>query len=110
VKIPDWYELLLLALAAYRLWRLLAEDDILDRPRRWLVRLGSEWEKEGDPVPANYRASLAEFLTCPFCFGAWVALGWWGAWQIWPHATLVVAVPFAISALLVLAVKALPSG
>lgn len=109
MEIPNWYETLLLAIAAYRLWRLLAEDDLFDRPRRWLVRLGDAWEKEGDPVPAGYRASWAEFLTCPWCFGFWVALGWWGAWQIWPHATLVVAVPLALSAGVGALARVLPS-
>lgn len=82
--IPNWYALVLLALAAYRLWRLLALDTILDRPRHRLVRAESKRE---------------EFLQCPFCFGAWITVGWWLAWVAWPHWTLVVAVPFAISAL-----------
>jgi hypothetical protein len=98
MSVPSWYVLLLLSAAAYRSWRLLAEDDVLDRPRRWLVRLGPEWKQEGDPVPATYRARLGKFLSCPWCFGAWVAIGWWVAWQLWPHGTTVVAVPFAASA------------
>ena len=109
MSIPDWYEALLLSLAAWRVWYLLAEDDILDRPRRYVTRLGSKWEKEGDPVPPGYRIGLANFLTCPYCFGAWVALGWWGAWLIWPHGTLVAAVPFVLSAGVVGAAKALSS-
>lgn len=109
MSIPNWYELLVLALAAWRLWRLVAEDDILDRPRRWLLRLGPEWEKEGDPVPREYRAGLADFLLCPYCLGWWIALGWWAAWQVVPHATLVAAVPFALSTLVVAVAKALPS-
>ena len=82
--IPSWYTLILLSLAAYRTWRLLAEDTILDRPRAWLLRKlpkGEEW------------------LTCPWCAGAWVSIGWWLAWQAWPHWTGVVAIPFVISAL-----------
>lgn len=109
MEIPTWYELVLLALAAYRLWRLLAEDDILDRPRRFVLRLGVEWEKEGDPVPADYRGAWALFLTCYWCMGAWCAIAWWLAWQIAPQETLVVAVPFALSALVALVARALPS-
>jgi hypothetical protein len=109
MEIPNWYETLLLAAAAYRFWRLLAEDDILDRPRRLLLRLGEAWEKEGDPVPPDYRGSWAEFLICPWCAGFWTAIAWWGAWQIWPHAAIVVAVPFAISALVGLIARVLPS-
>lgn len=109
MSIPDWYELLLLSVAAYRLWRLLALDDVLERPRHLLLRLGSAWEKEGDPVPDDYRSGWATFLTCPWCAGAWLAIGWWVAWEIWPHETLVVSVPFAISALVGALAQALPS-
>ena len=109
MKIPNWYELILLAAAAYRLWRLLALDDIFDRPRRWFLRLGDTWEKDGDPVPDSYRAGWAEFLLCPWCLGAWLSLGWWIGFQAWPHAAVVVAVPFAISALVGAAAQALPS-
>ena len=84
MSIPDWYILILLALASYRTWRLLAEDEILERPREWLI---------------GGRKRLAEFVVCPWCLGFWVALGWWGAWQIWEFGTEVVAVPLALSAL-----------
>ena len=95
MTIPNWYELLLLGLAAYRTWKLLAEDVILDRPRAWIVGL-SDWTA-GQRTPASYREGLAEFITCPWCFGAWNAIGWWGLWQAFPHFALVAAVPFAIS-------------
>lgn len=99
MNVPDWYELVLLAAAAFRSWRLLAEDDILDRPRRYVTGLGGKWQKEGDPLPDGYRIGLGSFIVCAWCLGAWLALAWWGAWQAWPHGTLVVAVPFVLSAL-----------
>lgn len=102
MKVPDWYIFLLLALAAFRTWRLLAEDDITDPLRRYVTRLG-EWEKEGDPVPKDYRLGLNNFITCPWCLGFWLALAWWGAWQIWPFGVEVAAVPMALSALVPLA-------
>ena len=95
MSIPNWYETLLLGLAAYRGWRLLAEDVVLDRPRAWLVGL-SDWTA-GQRTPASYREGLAEFLTCPWCAGAWIAIGWWALWQWQPHFALVASVPFAIS-------------
>ena len=101
MTIPNWYGLLLLALAAYRTFTLLSEDDILDVPRSWL--LGYRGWKEGEKLPASYRAGWAKFLTCPACFGFWVSVGWWGAYQLWPHGTLVAAVPLAVSALLIFA-------
>lgn len=96
MKIPDWWAALLLGLAAWRTFQLLVHDDILDWPRRRLLRLG-EWKQDGDPVPPTYRSWLGEWMKCPYCFGFWVALAWWGAWQITGHWTLVFAVPFALS-------------
>ena len=98
MNVPNWYGLALLALAAWRVFQLISDDDILDRPRRWLLRLDPAWEKEGDDVGDNYRFEWGTFITCPYCAGFWIALGWWGAWQIWPHGALVAATPFALSA------------
>jgi hypothetical protein len=81
--VPSWWPLLLLGLASFRLWRLLAEDTLLDQPRARFLRA----------LPAG------EFwLTCPWCSGAWLSIGWWLAWVCSHHWSLVVATPFAISA------------
>lgn len=84
MNVPDWYEAALLSLAAYRTWRLIALDTILDRPRAALVK------RTGDHVDL--------FILCSWCCGAWCSLGWWAAWQAWPHGTLVVAALAALSA------------
>lgn len=77
---PTWYALVLLGLAAFRTWRILAEDSIT----------------------AERRARLSErtrsFVTCPWCLGFWITLLWWLAWIAWPHWTLIIAAPLAISA------------
>lgn len=83
MKVPDWWGFLLLALAAFRIFRLVAEDTILDRPRERLIR----WMPKGE-----------EFVTCPHCAGFWITVGWWACWQAWPHWTVVAAVPLALSA------------
>lgn len=85
--VPGWYALVLLALATYRLWRLLAEDEILDWPRDRAAPVGSK---------------RAAFIECAYCFGAWLSIAWWLAWVAWAHWTLVVATPFAISAVVAL--------
>ena len=89
--IPEPWAFALLALAAFRVWKLVAEDTLLDRP---LARL-REWEA----------------VTCPWCSGAWIAGAWWASWYwLSPHWTLVAAVPFALSttvAALALALDAL---
>ncbi len=106
MSIPGWYALVLLALAAFRTWRLLAEDDIFDRPRRYVTGLGREWKEEGNPLPEHYRVGLMAFIQCPWCLGFWLALAWWGAWEIWPHGATVAAVPMALSAIVPLVSKA----
>lgn len=85
MTVPSTWTLIVLALAAYRTWRLLAIDMILAGVRHRLF--------------GQRRTGLFEFVLCPWCFGAWITIGWWAAWQAWPHATAVVAVPFAISLL-----------
>lgn len=79
---PGVWAFSLLSLASWRLWKLLAEDTILDWPRARLV--GNEY--------------VSELVSCPWCLGAWVAVCWWAGWWACPHTTLVVAVPFALSA------------
>lgn len=99
MSIPGWYELLLITGASYRVWRLLSQDIILDRPRRWVLRLG-DWQ-EGDPSPPAYRHTLGDFLECPACAGFWIGVITWGFWQIWPHATLVICALFTINTLVI---------
>ena len=103
--IPEPYEFVLLALIAFRLWRLLAEDDIFEKPRRWLVRLPYEW-KEGQALPREYKEKWALFITCPWCAGAWISLLTYVIWMAtlgeWPDSVSDVVVGlgvwFAISA------------
>lgn len=90
-NIPNWWEFALLAGASFRVWRLLAADAILDRPREWLTR-------RAKAEAGEHREEVEIFLRCPYCLGWWITLGWWGAWLIWPHATVVVAVPWAANA------------
>lgn len=97
MTVPSPWVALLLAAASYRLWRLVAEDSILDRPRRWIVRLPREWH-EGQMLPEGYRLGLAAFLNCAWCSGFWLTVGVWLLWQADEHWTEVLAVPFALSA------------
>ncbi len=83
MSVPDWWEATLLALAAYRTWKLAAADSILDRPRARLF---------------DDHSRLDAFVACQWCFGFWLALAWWAVWQAWPTGTLVAATPLALSA------------
>jgi len=101
-NVPNWYGLLLLGLGAFRVYRLISSDTILDHARAWILRLPVDWQ-EGDKIPPGFRAKLAEFLTCPWCLGFWISLVWWAAWLQWPTETVYVSVPLAISTLVVAA-------
>ena len=90
--IPGPWAFVLLAAAACRVWRLLSDDTILDKPR---ARLLDHLDRAYNPRLAG-RAWL-DFVSCPWCLGFWVGLAWWGAWLAWPHATLIAATPWAIS-------------
>ena len=72
--LPHWWWILLLSLASWRVFRLLAEDTILDKPRRKLLRLGDWQEEDGtDNLPEDYRFEWGIFLTCPYCAGFWIS-------------------------------------
>lgn len=107
--LPNWYEALILAIAAWRTFQLLAEDDILDVPRRKLLRLG-DWQEEGDAVPDDYRTNWGAFLTCPYCAGFWISLVWFLAWLAFGDWTLIAAMPFVINAGVVAGHKTLGSN
>ena len=59
----------LLVLAAYRAWRLLALDDVTEPLRRAL------WPRRIEGEAAPVRAFLWDALKCPWCLGTWVAVG-----------------------------------
>ena len=90
MRVLDWWSAFLLGGAIFRTYRLLAKDIILDGPRSWLIRLPREWS-EGDLIPEGFKEKWSTFIVCPWCLGFWLCLVWWGAWQLWPHGTLVAA-------------------
>jgi hypothetical protein len=109
MSIPNWYELILLALAAWRTFQLIALDDITNGLRRYVTRVPKNWDGESPITNKSYRDTLALFIECPYCAGFWIALGWWAAFQIYEFGTLVMAVPFALSAGVIAGAKVLSS-
>lgn len=90
-------EFLILALAAYRVWKLVAEDSILLGPRAWVF---SRFSRDGKP------GRLQEWASCPWCAGFWISLAW--ALAFWAdHRAIWAAVPFALSAVVGLAYSTL---
>jgi hypothetical protein len=87
----------ILALAAFRIYRLLAKDIILDRPRAWLIQLPRDWT-EGDAIPEGFKEKWSTFLVCPWCLGFHVCWVLWLCWAWQPHITLVLCTPLVLSA------------
>lgn len=101
------WEFVLLALAAFRVWKLIADDEILDRPRDWIIEridLGRGQTKWQD------------FIICPWCAGFWISglmlaiyLATLGSWPDSVGAGVAdVGVWFALSAAVGLLARLLP--
>lgn len=69
----SWWWFVLLALASWRVYRLLAEDTILETPRRKLLRMSDSWAEEGDDPGEEYLWRWGLWLGCPYCAGFWVS-------------------------------------
>jgi len=81
-------DLVLDALAAYRVTRLLVSDGIVDRQRGAIV----------DRLRRGGHRKLVELSECPWCIGFWVACGVVAARRAIPRTWAPVAEAFAFSA------------
>ena len=78
VSVPP-FDALLMALAAFRITRLIVYDKIarwfreLFVRRRVLEKDGVTWV-EVEPYGRGFRHTISELLTCPWCIGFWSAL------------------------------------
>lgn len=89
-NIPNWWQTLLLLSAAYRVWRLLAYDTILETPRTWVL----------DRIDPTRNEKWSLFLLCPWCAGFWitgVALALYCIWYGWIGVLNFLVVWFAMS-------------
>lgn len=91
--IPAPWQFALLALGAYRLWRLIGIDEIT-APIRDRITGRRTYARN----PKGYREWLDKLIACPWCAGFWVTLAVWGCWQWHPHVVLVTLSPFALNA------------
>lgn len=80
-------ELVILALAVYRLSRLIIEDTILEIPRNWI------WKRFGVQSGVGY------LLTCYWCTSFWVASLVVTCFIIVPIPTIAVGLILALSAI-----------
>lgn len=119
---PNWWQFALLALAAFRVYRLIARDTITEPVREAItyrddreVALGDELadklkergiEVVGDDRPTKgWRVYLSTLIRCPWCAGFYVSVAWWASWSEWPRPTLFAAVPWAVSAVVAMLAK-----
>lgn len=111
--VPSPWPFVLLTLAAYRLLRFVSWDQITEPARAMLTHrheTGSGKDARDTSKGRKrrpYRAKLDEFIHCPFCMGWWICLAGFAAWQFWPHAVEVLAVPWAASGVVGLIAKVL---
>lgn len=103
--------LLLDALAAYRLTRLVTADTLTEKPRKLIV-LGA-YDRAGRPLPDqaedaptavdlveldDHPPKLAELVTCRWCAGVWVSAGVVAVGTFLPGAWAHVSRALALSA------------
>lgn len=108
--VPGGWAFLLLALAAFRVTRLIGWDEITARLReRILIKRAGGVMDSVRPRNVTLQRErdnmLTKLIKCPWCMGWWVGLAWWGAWLVWPNGTLIAATPWALAALVGLAAK-----
>lgn len=76
--IPSPYHFVLLALATWRVWKIIADDDISQRPVNWLLsrKLAGKW--------------AAQLVDCVWCLGWWLSGISYAVWLSiigeWPDA------------------------
>lgn len=95
--IPTVWQFSLLALGGWRLWRLVAQDDLPPIAALRIRVVGASWSDRTEEWVFG-RPLLAHFLQCAYCSGFWIAAIAYGAWWAEPHWTLVALAPFALSA------------
>lgn len=61
MKDLTWLQIVLTALAVYRLTILVTRDTITDGPRHWLQR--------------QFTGTFVDFWECPWCTSVWIAAG-----------------------------------
>lgn len=97
---PDAVALVVLALGAFRLTRIIGWDTLAGLVRLRVWATGRRLEDDGRVTVTNPARPewIDQLLSCPWCLGWWVCLATAGSWWAWPTTTLAVALPLALSA------------
>ncbi len=103
-------ELTLLALATWRLTHLLLfERGPLAVLARGRSLLGVQHEANGEPY-AWPETEFGRLLSCHWCSSVWVGLGLAGLYLLAPPVALVVALPLALSAVVIVVEEVMDHG
>ena len=94
-------EILLGGIAAHKLSRLVATDDVTAFLRAPFVDVRQRADGEIEEVPRGEgpRHALGRLLSCPSCVGQWSAAGFVGGYLLAPRATRAVASVFVADAI-----------
>lgn len=92
---------IVLGLAAHRLWRLVAVDEITEPLRARLFRT----TQVGAAVHVGRHQRVRLWLLCPWCSGFWIALAGYVAWHEWPTGSAWAIYPLAASSIAGLVVR-----
>jgi hypothetical protein len=98
--LPSAWVGLVLALAAFRLCRLIGWDDLPPIVRFRNRITGADFIRTTEPTPGYWvfkRPLLAHFLGCAFCLGFWISAAVYTTWRFWPVACIYACAPFALS-------------
>ena len=129
MRTPSSLDLVILALFAFRLTRLVGWDDLTITLRTRILGFTDQEYDEAASVVAHYqergedpwapaaynrhatfigsprRFYLAKLAHCPWCVGFWISLLVWLAYQLEPRVTVEVGVAFALASLVGLVAK-----
>lgn len=117
-QVPTWFAFVLLALASFRIVRLVAWDDLTTTLRTRVLGVSdtehhelardidaaqeagdNPWEAWPAPPPISRRRFyFSRLVRCPWCLSVWCCAAIWGAWLVWPGEVTFLAVPFALAA------------
>lgn len=99
--IPSPWIALVLALAAYRLTRLVGWDDF-PLAEKLRDKATGKRQSRGPHVHGDHytykREMVQKLVTCPFCAGFWISTVVYVCWLEVPTETLYVLAPFALGA------------
>ncbi len=100
-----WLQLIMLALASFRLTRLFVFDKITEFIRRPFHQEVEETDKNGNVETyivmkgTGLRIWIGELLSCYWCTGVWCSAFLYAVWLLWPSVAEPLLVILAIAGL-----------